>query len=51
MAVGFSARCSDPTSDQSAIRLEGSLLFRKLIAPLEPLLSTHHHLVVELDGH
>jgi len=46
----FAEHCADPHSDAKDLRREGLQLYAKMIEPIEPLLQSHKHLVIEADG-
>lgn len=48
--MGFLEGCSEPRSDEAALRKEGAVLYRSLISPIEPWIAGRHHLIVETDG-
>jgi CHAT domain-containing protein len=50
LVMRMSEECSDPHSDASDLRRQGSILYQKLISPIEPWISDQHHLIVEPDG-
>jgi CHAT domain-containing protein len=49
-ASNFSAECSDPSSEVSALRRDGRSLYEELIAPVEEQLAPGRTLVIEAEG-
>ena len=49
LAYRFADHCSRPDSDLTTLRSESHDLYRALIAPLEPSLTSYRHLVIEPD--
>ncbi|HEY2470691.1 MAG TPA: CHAT domain-containing protein [Terracidiphilus sp.] len=50
LVMRMTEECSDPRSDASDLRHQGTILYQKLILPIEPWISGEHHLIVEPDG-
>jgi CHAT domain-containing protein len=49
LAHRFADHCARPDSDLRTLHRESRALYEKLIAPLEPFLSSYQHLVIEPD--
>jgi CHAT domain-containing protein/tetratricopeptide (TPR) repeat protein len=50
LATNFYAQCSDPNSDQGALRRDSQTLYTLLIAPIEQNLDPKRTLVIESEG-